>query len=128
VAAKVVSAPLVDVRTAIFLKWMMDASKTLVPEETKGKVVYSDVLRLIPGVDSGEFLGRLAAQGILRKERYVTEVLCPSCGSSSLKDKYTCAFCHGDNVETGEMIEHYTCGNTDLEINFQQEEIGRAHV
>lgn len=120
-ATRTVGAPLADVRTAIFLKWMMDGSKTLVPEESEGKVAYPDILRLIPGVDSAEFLDRLAAQGILKKEKYVTEILCPSCGSSSLRDRYTCVFCHGDNIETGEMIEHYACGNTDLEINFQQE-------
>lgn len=120
-AARTLGEPLADVRTAIFMKWMMDGSKTLMPERTEGKVAYPDVSRLIPGVDSAEFLDRLVAQGIMRKERYITEILCPSCGSSSLKDRYTCMFCHGDNIETGEMIEHYACGNTDLEMNFQQE-------
>lgn len=119
--AKTDSVPLADVRSAIFLKWMMDASKTLVPEEQEDKIAYPDVTRLVPAADPVEFLDRLAAQGVLIKERYQSEVLCPSCGSSSLRDRYTCMFCRGDNLETGDMIEHYACGNTDFESSYLKE-------
>lgn len=119
--AKTASPSLADVRSAIFLKWMMDSSKTLVPEEREDKIAYPDVARLVPAADPVEFLDRLAAQGVLIKERYQSEVLCPSCGSSSLRDRYTCMFCRGDNLETGDMIEHYACGNTDFESSYLKE-------
>lgn len=119
--AKTASAPLADVRSAIFLKWMMDSSRTLVPEEREDRIAYPDVARLVPAADPVEFLDRLAAQGVLIKERYQSEVLCPSCGSSSLRDRYTCMFCRGDNLETGDMIEHYACGNTDFESSYLKE-------
>ncbi len=115
------SAPLVDIRGAVFLKWMVDGPKVLVPEVKEGTVTYPDVTRLIHAVDSVEFLDRLAGTGILKKERYLSEILCPSCGSSTLRDKYTCTFCRGDRLESGEMIEHYACGNVDFEVKFQKD-------
>ncbi len=100
---------------------MIDEGRTLVPEEVERKVTYPEVARLSQGIDSVEFLDALASQGILKKERYITEVLCPACGFSSLRDKYTCTFCRGDNVETGDIVEHYACGNTDFEASFLKE-------
>jgi len=122
VQVKTETVTLADIRSAIFLKWMTDASKVLTPEVVDEKITYPDVTRLVPTVEPLEFLDRLAAQGILIKEKHVSEILCPSCGSSELRDRYTCMFCRGDNLDTGEMIEHYACGNTDFETSFQKEE------
>ncbi|MCJ7506140.1 hypothetical protein MUP05_06700 [Candidatus Bathyarchaeota archaeon] len=118
---KTETVTLADIRSAFFLKWMTDGPKVLTPKVVDKKITYPDVTRLVPIVEPLEFLDRLAAQGILVKERYVSEILCPSCGSSELRDRYTCMFCHSDNIETGEMIDHYACGNTDFEANFQKD-------
>lgn len=110
-----------DIRGAILLKWMLDGHKTLTPEIRDGRVTYPEATGLIPGGDPVEILDQLAARGILKKERHASEVLCPSCGSSALKDQYTCTFCRGAHLETGEMIEHYACGNVDFEAKFYKD-------
>jgi len=110
-----------DIRGAILLKWMADGHKTIMPEMKDGKVTYPEVAGLIPGGDPIELLDQLATRGILKKERHASEVLCPSCGSSILKDQYACMFCRGAHLETGEMIEHYSCGNVDFEVKFHKD-------
>lgn len=90
----------------------------MVPSVKEGGVTYPDVTKLIPTENPVEVLDFLLVQGLLIKEYYESEILCPACGSSSLKDKYTCVSCHSNRMETGEMIEHYSCGNVDYEVKF----------
>ena len=100
---------------------MIEGSESIVPSVKEGRVTYPDVTKLIPPGSSAEVLDSLLAQGLLIKEYYTSEILCPSCGSSSLKDKYTCVSCHRSHIETGDMIEHYSCGNVDFEAKFDKD-------
>jgi len=104
------------------LKWMLEGPRSVVPSVKEGRVTYPDVGKLIPTGNPTEVLAFLLARGLLIREYYESEILCPACGSSSLKDRYTCASCHGRRIETGEMIEHYSCGNVDFEVKFIKEE------
>ncbi len=110
-----------DSRVALLLKWMIEGSESIVPSVKEGRVTYPDVTKLMPVGNSAEVLDSLLAQGLLIKEYYTSEILCPSCGSSSLKDKYTCVSCHRSHIETGDMIEHYSCGNVDFEAKFDKD-------
>lgn len=85
-------------------------------------MTYPEVTKLIPRVDSVELLDRLAEKGLLKREYRSSEITCPSCGSSTFHDQYTCPSCRGNHLETGEMIEHYTCGNMDFEPAFYRED------
>jgi len=120
--AKTDDLPQFDSREALLLKWMTEGSKSIVPSMKEGRVTYPDVAKLIPTGNHAEILDFLFARGLLTRECYESEILCPACGSSSLKDKYTCLSCHSSRIETGEMIEHYSCGNVDFEVKFIKEE------
>jgi hypothetical protein len=100
---------------------MTEGSKSIVPSVKEGRVTYPDVAKLIPTENQAEVLDFLFARELLTKECYESEILCPACGSSSLKDRYTCLSCHSSRIETGEMIEHYSCGNVDFEVRFVKE-------
>lgn len=107
-----------DSHVALLLKWMIEESKIMTPSVQDGRATYPDVTKLVPTEDPIGLLDQLSARGFLKKEYYASEVHCPKCDSSLLRNQYTCAFCQGSRLETGEMIDHYACGYVDFEAKF----------
>lgn len=67
-------------------------------------------------------LKELEASDVLEKYRLASVPTCPMCGHSNFYVSYVCPFCQDRDLERATMIEHYNCGHTDFESNFQKGE------
>jgi ribosomal protein L37AE/L43A len=59
--------------------------------------------------------------GILLKKYRDKAVACPSCLSPAVSVKYLCVSCSSSNIEKRRIVQHRTCGFSDVEESFLKE-------
>lgn len=106
-----------DVRR--FLGWLLRANEKYIPVKSPatGEYAYS-------GVEFGledilPLLNELQSYGILDQKTLDTLPTCPECHHSNFYINFACPFCQNTALEQGNLLEHYPCGYSDFETNFQ---------
>jgi KaiC/GvpD/RAD55 family RecA-like ATPase/DNA-directed RNA polymerase subunit RPC12/RpoP len=62
---------------------------------------------------------RMEEEKILESVPRFVSVRCPHCGAQSLELYLQCPDCGNRLLEKGDIIEHFSCGHVDFELNFQ---------
>ena len=65
---------------------------------------------------------QLYEAGILLKKYRDKAVACPSCLSPAISVKYLCVSCTSSNIEKRQIVEHPSCGFSDVEESFLKED------
>lgn len=71
-----------------------------------------------------DILKTLQGLGIVREETFDYVRICSRCSHHGMVVKVACPVCNSTNTYQGKVIEHLSCGNTDLESKFQAGEGG----
>jgi hypothetical protein len=71
-----------------------------------------------PVTESLYLIRQLYEAGILLKKYRDKAVACPSCLSPAISVKYLCVSCSSSNLEKRQIIEHTSCGFSDVEESF----------
>ncbi|MBS7656327.1 MAG: response regulator [Candidatus Bathyarchaeia archaeon] len=65
-------------------------------------------------------LMRMAEKGLLKKEPAHSSISCPSCSSLSMSVNVRCPDCGSRLIESGEALEHMTCGHVAFRSEFEK--------
>ncbi len=98
-----------------FVSWLLKARDDIRPQRDPDGGGY-----IYPGLESTKLLLELESNGILEKYAVGTVPSCTGCQHSNFHVDYVCPFSQHHNLERGTMIEHYACGHTDFEYNYNR--------
>lgn len=104
------------------LSWTVQGHEKIIPLPTREGDRFPEVSRIIGDPEKVVLmLEELTYYGIYRRVKAYSELVCPSCKSAEVSDKYACPFCNGQDLEKGVQIQHFSCGHVDLEARFQKD-------
>jgi len=85
---------------------------------------YPEAERFLSGpvTETLYIIRQLYEAGILLKKYRDKAVACPSCLSPAVSVKYLCVSCSSSNIEKRKIVQHLSCGFSDVEESFVGEE------
>ena len=109
----------------MLLRHMLNEEPELVPEYDQNLGFrYPAAERYLTGpvTEVLYIIRQLYEAGILLKKYRDKAVACPSCLSPAISVKYLCVSCTSSNIEKRMIVEHASCGFSDVEESFLKDE------
>ena len=108
-------------RVRTLLTWTIGGHEEIEPVRERCDYSFPEVNKLLGIEDAKPLLEELASKGFYSRKVVDHIPSCPNCGSLELYDKYTCPYCHKENLTKGVMLEHYACGHVDFLEKFERD-------
>ena len=108
----------------LLLRQLLTQGFELVPEYDQNLGFrYPEAERFLSGpvTEALYIIRQLYEAGILLKKYRDKAVACPSCLSPAVSVKYLCVSCSSSNIEKRRIVQHRTCGFSDVEESFVRE-------
>ena len=108
----------------MLLRQMLAQGFELIPEYDQNLGFrYPEAERFLSGpvTETLYIIRQLYESGVLLKKYRDKAVACPSCLSPAVSVKYLCVSCSSSNIEKRRIVEHSTCGFSDVEESFARE-------
>jgi len=105
----------------MLLRHMLSEGEELIPEYDQNlgfRYPTAEYYLTGPVTESLYLIRQLYEAGILLKKYRDKAVACPSCLSPAISVKYLCVSCNSSNLEKRQIIEHTSCGFSDVEDSF----------
>lgn len=105
----------------MLLRHMLTQELELIPEYDQNLGFrYPEAERFLSGpvTETLYIIRQLYEAGMLLKKYRDKAVACPSCLSPAVSVKYLCVSCSSSNIEKRRIVQHRTCGFSDVEESF----------